>query len=327
MKKIIITILALAVSGAFVGCYNDFDAPAPAKVWTDADFGDSKIISIEELKGLFTAAYPGTSGIGKSLEITDDLVIRGKVISSDRQGNVYKSLYIYDAECEQAIELKLTSGNYLEYPVGRMVYVRLKDLVLGNYRSMISVGTWSTNASYANGNIESRTMLAEHILSGAQVGLTAADTLVVNSANYQSLTDASLGRLVRFEGVESMFGTAGWGYRNTFPNYFANSTSYDVNSPGWGDINDWATWAARRDNTYYYGSAWFSYGNVNTLQGNYVVRSSGYSRFRDQKIPADGSIVDITAIYTKFSPGDDSRAAYQLLLNTALDVKILSEGR
>lgn len=36
--------------------------------------------------------------------IEDDVVIKGKVISSDAEGNVYKSLYIYDGE--QAIELR-----------------------------------------------------------------------------------------------------------------------------------------------------------------------------------------------------------------------------
>lgn len=62
-----------------------------------------------------------------------------------------------------------------------------------------------------------------------------------------------------------------------------------MNSPGWTDINDWATWATKRvdelthESTFYYGSAWFTYGDINTLAGNYVVRSSGYCRFRDEK--------------------------------------------
>ena len=153
---------------------------------------------------------------------------------------------------------------------------------------------------------------------------------MVTPASYSTLTDESLGRLIRFEGLESKFGKAGWGYKNTFPNYFANSTSYDVNSPGWTDINDWATWATKRvdelthESTFYYGSAWFTYGDINTLAGNYVVRSSGYCRFRDEKIPADGSVVNITAIYTKFSQGSDATAAYQLLLNKASDVVVTS---
>ena len=226
MNRIATIFLAVTASLFFVGCYNDFDTPAPAKVWTDADFSDSKIISIKELKDIFEEAYPGTSGIGQSLTITDDLVIRGKVISSDQAGNVYKSMYLYDESCQSAIEIKVTSGYYITYAPGRLVYIRLQGLVLGNYRTMLSVGVASTNSDYANGNMEDRNTLEEHVKLGELIGLTAADTLVVTPASYSTLTDESLGRLIRFEGLESKFGKAGWGYKNTFPNYFANSTSY-----------------------------------------------------------------------------------------------------
>lgn len=130
MNRIATIFLAVTASLFFVGCYNDFDTPAPAKVWTDADFSDSKIISIKELKDIFEEAYPGTSGIGQSLTITDDLVIRGKVISSDQAGNVYKSMYLYDESCQSAIEIKVTSGYYITYAPGRLVYIRLQGLVL-----------------------------------------------------------------------------------------------------------------------------------------------------------------------------------------------------
>ena len=53
MNRIATIFLAVTASLFFVGCYNDFDTPAPAKVWTDADFSDSKIISIKEPEGYF----------------------------------------------------------------------------------------------------------------------------------------------------------------------------------------------------------------------------------------------------------------------------------
>ena len=139
---------------------------------------------------------------------------------------------------------------------------------------------------------------------------------------------------MRFEGVESRFGTALWGYKNTFPNYFANSVSYDVNSPGWEDIDQWATWATMRKlpgtnaDAFFYGSAWFTYDaqaagtGTNAAPGNYVVRTSGYSQFRDNKIPVSGSVVDLTAIYTKFTNGSGNYATYQLTLNTDKDVAV-----
>lgn len=331
--------MVVAVGTFFVGCYNDYDNPAPAKVYTDEDFSNLEYWSIKDLMDMFYEKYPDNSGIGKSITITEDAYTRGKVISNDRYGNVYKTLYIYDEQTESAIQLKLNTGNYLFYPVGQMVYVKLKDLVLGNYRTMLSIGVASSNPDYANDNIESSVLLKRHIFSGEQLKMTAADTLVVTKDNYREvLTDAALGRLVRFEGLESKYGKAKWGYENNFPNYFANSQSFDVTSPGWEDIYDWATWAATRrvtigssfETVYYYGSAWFTYDaqtEADYVPGNYVVRTSGYSSFRDNRIPADGAIVDITALYTKFTnaSGAEYSTAYQLVLNTDRDVVVREE--
>ena len=106
---------------------NDFDNPAPAKIYTDADFSESQIISVAELKTLYPLEVGGKAVVDK------DYVIRGKVISSDEAGNVYKSLYLFDTTCDSGIEIKLTTGNYISYPVSSMVYVKLKGLTLGDY--------------------------------------------------------------------------------------------------------------------------------------------------------------------------------------------------
>ena len=76
MNRIATIFLAVTASLFFVGCYNDFDTPAPAKVWTDADFSDSKIISIKELKDIFEEAYPGTCLLYTSPSPRDGLLSR-----------------------------------------------------------------------------------------------------------------------------------------------------------------------------------------------------------------------------------------------------------
>ena len=347
--------MAAFVGFAAVGCYNDFDMPAPAHVYTDADFADARIMSIKEVKEMFYTAYPfaGHGAVGKSMKIDENIVIRGKVISSDRANNIYKSLYIFDNEVSDAsdaaaIELKLNTGNYIFWPVGTRVYVKLQGLVLGDYRGMLSVGIASQQSNYANNSLTGID-IDRHVFTGEQLAMTQADTLVVTADNYRSVlrydtndTYMVLGRLVRFEGVRSKFGKAQWGYQNTFPNYFANSTSYDKNSPDilnenipdelqWRNIDQWATYAAVRDmptqgvafkSTPFYGSAWFTYGDLSQIPGNYVVRTSGYARFREHKIPADGTKVDLTAIYTLYtgSYSDGGRDAYQLALNRVEDV-------
>ncbi len=266
-----IRFLALAAVMMLASCYNDFDTPAPQHIYSDADFVTEGLsyISIADIKSRFHKENPSAGdGAVASWSIAEPLYTRGKVISSDRAGNIYKSLYIYDEESRSAIELKLSSGNYLFYPVGCELFVRLEGLTVGNYRGMLSIGAASGDAAYSNDNIESAVMLAEHLFRGPQRGMSSADTLVVTPANYASLSDDALGRLVRFEGVTSRFGQAPWGYRNRFPNYFAAGESFDSSSEGWENIDSWATWAAFRRvpvvdgdgfvDTFYYGTAWFS---------------------------------------------------------------------
>lgn len=336
MKKLF-SILSAAALGLFlVGCYNDMDNPGAAKIYTDADFAHLEYWSIKDVKDKFIAENPGytsNNGLAYKMVVQENAYTRGKVISSDYTGNVYKTVYIYDEQSESAMEIKLNTGNYLFYPVGKIIFVELKDLVLGNYRGMISIGTYSDDSKYANGNIVNPVMTEKHIHPGAQVGMIQADTLVINSTNYRTLTDASLGRLVRFEGVTSTYGKSQWGYKNEFPNYFANSNSYDVvTNPDW-DVWKKPTWALKRQEPnpsgvgfteiFYFGSALFSYTGIGSTDvvGNYVVRSSGYSSFRDGAIPAEGEKVDITALYTKYTGTSGQNPAYQLVLNSATDVK------
>lgn len=341
--KSIYKLLLMAVALMAASCYNDYDDPAAEPVMTDADLKAEglRYISLKELKARFWSETGASTGAVASWTIDEPLYTRGKVISTDRYGSIYKTVNIYDETTETAIELKLNSGNYLFYPAGRELFVRLEGLVLGNYRGMVSIGAASSNSSYSNDNIEVPAVIRKHIARGEQIGMKQSDTLVINSTNYTTLTDEALGRIVRFEGITSTFGKAKWGYQNNFPNYFANSTSYDRTSAGTLDGVSWTTfidgtptWGAagklneERIDTYFYGSAWFSYNptdagqNTNAAAGNYVVRTSGYAQFRDSAIPADGTVVDLTAIYTKYTNSSGRYITYQLTLMDENDVTI-----
>lgn len=343
MNKIFKIAFVAALALTMVGCYNDHEVPEADKQYTDEELQAAGLeyISIEQLKKDFWRTTGAGTGAVASWEITEPLYTRGKVISSDRRGSIYKTIYIYDEVTETAIEVKLNNSNYLFYPVGCEVFVKLEGLVLGNYRGMVSIGAKSGNAEYSNDNIELPNLISEHVLRGRQIGMTQADTLVITKENYRTLDDKALGRLVRFEGIQSKFGTAKWGYQNTFPNYFANQTSYDLNSEGtlngktWNEIlTGTPTWAAmgkqddQKVDTYYYGSAWFTYNPDDAGQdtaaapGNYVVRTSGYAQFRDDQIPADGTTVDLTAIYVKYTNSSGRYITYQLSLIDGNDVVV-----
>lgn len=335
-----ICMMALVVMAA--GCYNDYDDPAMDRTYTKADFEAEglRYISIADIKARFWNETKATLGAAATWLVDEPLYTRGKVISTDRFGSIYKSVYLYDETTKSAIELRLNSGNYLFYPAGRELFVRLEGLAVGNYRGMVSIGAESAESEYANSNISVPMVIRKHIVRGEQIGMKSSDTLVVTRENYKSLTNDDLGRLVRFEGLESVHGTAKWGYKNPFPNYFANSTSYSATSGGTINGEPWSTfctehptWGAvgklndERTDTYLYGSAWFSYDKEYDVQntqpdcGNYVVRTSGYAQFRDGRIPANGVEVDLTAILTLYTSASGGNGSYQLILMDEGDIQ------
>ncbi len=330
MNKILKICMMAAIVLGFTSCYNDFDDPAPAKVWTEEDFANETLISIKDFKQLFYDVYGnGAASLGKTLEITEDYVIHGKVISSDQAGNIYKSVYIYDEDSESAIELKLMVSNYVFYHPGQEIFVKTKGLAIGCYRYMLSVGGMPTEADiakgYANRNLETQLLVNAHIFTGALGELSQSDTLVVNKTNYKTeLNDDALGRLVRFEGLEYRAGTFD---DDKYPQYLettypGGSTTAVYTNKYYEEEGLTPTYAYSYNNQRYYGSSWFSYNEGNpTSTGNYIVRVSGYANFALQPLPENGKTGDITAIYTKYSSKSGGFIKYQLLVNSMNDIQ------
>ena len=65
MKSLKIAI-AVLVGALAAGCYNDFDTPAPRKIYTDSDMETLGLeqVSIKEVKGWFESAFGSISGTG-----------------------------------------------------------------------------------------------------------------------------------------------------------------------------------------------------------------------------------------------------------------------
>ena len=368
---------ALLVGVLAAGCYNDFDTPGPRKLYTDDDMAQLGLqqVSIKTVKGWFTEAFGGISGTGtnnngwentKTLKFGDltpdeaqfislkgrpdasDKYIKGKVISSDRQGNIYKSLYIYDGTA--AIELKLYNGLYLDYLLdldnmkSQWVYVRLDGLYLGNYRMMLSIGgapsdginTAGTHKYYANSNLDNPRVAKLNVFAGEYVPLEASDILEVDASNYTSLGEDQLGRLVRFKGIKVRY--AGYpnqdGVTNPPLKSGTSSSSSENPYPSWS-VTDWGTprfgawyrWAYNRDNVRLYASVLISYNDAATSTaeaGIYGVRTSGYSQFAMKPIPKDGAVGDVLGIYGVYGT-QWNYAQYQISVSRIEDLAFKTE--
>lgn len=255
--------LIMVVGSILTGCYNDFDTPKPAPVYNDQVMQAMGMthISIYDLKKMFgeingTGSTNVSDGLEKTMYkrfvlkksqateweqstnryIEGNYYIKGKVISNDKEGNIYKSLHIYDGTA--AIELKLANGLFIDYPFNmdtlesQWVYVRLLGLYMGNFRMMLSIGDIPTEGMnsygrpkfYSNSNIVSPEKIAKHVFKGEKVILTkgrlandgsnknAYDILEIDEQNCEQLlyknSDKGVnyfGRLMEFQDVEVFY--------------------------------------------------------------------------------------------------------------------------
>lgn len=369
----IFAIIAAAVLA--VGCYEKFEDVEVYPLMTDssfeAQFPNAEQITILELKQAFgqisntgvNSAWGNTKYklIGEDIFADRDVYIKGKVISSDEEGNIYKSLHIQDHTA--GIELKLNNNVGLKYKYGTWVYVRLSGLYLGNYRMMLSLGgapSESYNKAgehkfYANSNLELQEIIDRHVFAGEKTELNvgtydewladphSVDIITVTPDNYEvvfpnsSEREKMFGRLIRFEDLECHY--AGVPNQDGVTNPGLKSGSFENIYPSWlySDprptvSKGWYQWAFKEEITgrSLYGSVCFTYNpeaTVCSANGVYALRTSGYSRFARRNVCKDGEKANITAIYgiyaqqSTYKGNADDYASYQLTISSYSDIE------
>ena len=369
----IFAIIAAAVLA--VGCYEKFEDVEVYPLMTDssfeAQFPNAEQITILELKQAFgqisntgvNSAWGNTKYklIGEDIFADRDVYIKGKVISSDEEGNIYKSLHIQDHTA--GIELKLNNNVGLKYKYGTWVYVRLSGLYLGNYRMMLSLGgapSESYNKAgehkfYANSNLELQEIIDRHVFAGEKAELNvgtydewladphSVDIITVTPENYEvvfpnsSEREKMFGRLIRFEDLECHY--AGVPNQDGVTNPGLKSGSFENIYPSWlySDprptvSKGWYQWAFKEEITgrSLYGSVCFTYNPEATAcsaNGVYALRTSGYSRFARRNVCKDGEKANITAIYgiyaqqSTYKGNADDYASYQLTISSYSDIE------
>jgi hypothetical protein len=86
--------------------------------------------------------------------IAEDYIVEAYVSSSDESGNIYKIMFLQDKpeNPTQGVEIDIDGSNqYLDYPVGAMVRINLKGLIVQATNGNIKIGAY--DPSYAIGRI------------------------------------------------------------------------------------------------------------------------------------------------------------------------------
>ncbi len=197
MKKLK-TILSVMLLGlAAVSCNDNFDTPPMVAPVAQ----DKPNTTIAEFKAKYWQDAPNYIDTVK-----EDLVIHGRVVSSDASGNIYKSLYIQDETGALTISINANSL-YNTYRVGQEIVIPLKDMYVGKYNGQQQLGY---PAYYESGNVwEATFMSLELFKAHAQLnGMpdpSDIDTVACSIADLKHDAESLRkwqGRLVRFDGVK-----------------------------------------------------------------------------------------------------------------------------
>ena len=159
---------------------------------SDVESGTMSMYSIAQLKDLHVS--------GEVTEITSDLVMKGYVTSSDATGNFYKEIYLQNdsASPTDAIRVLIdVSDSYNMFNLGREVYVNLKGLYIGEYRTgdgVISIGEFDAGQNRISNIREA--VVKNHILRSSTIS-----ELTPLPVKFSEISDSHIGIMVEISDV------------------------------------------------------------------------------------------------------------------------------
>ncbi|MDE7334878.1 MAG: hypothetical protein K2N10_01020 [Muribaculaceae bacterium] len=132
----------------------------------------------------------------------DSIYLRGRVISSDQAGNIYKSLVLQDESAALAFSIN-KSGMYTLYQYGQEIVVNVSDFYVGTYRSLFQVGgNGTTETSFGDADL-----FAESVVPDGWADVNAVVPMTVTIDDLKTIKSSTEGlqqwqsQLVRIDGL------------------------------------------------------------------------------------------------------------------------------
>ena len=270
--KFIILLLAFVAGISFTSCVEDgkFEVPnalgteenaAIAKIQADVTAGTLTEISIANLKGLLVS--------GQVTQITSDIYVKGYVTSSDQTGNFFKEFYIQDAPSNPTAAIKIVTefvDSYNKFNIGREVYIRLKDLYIGEVRTGDGV-TAIGGGEFSAGRLGTLTVnqTNKHVFRNANT-----EEMIPIVVKFSEINNSHVGLFVKVENAQ-------------FPSSLVGKTYVD---------------AADQFDTQRLLESCDGFGYT-----NFILETSAFAEFKFSVLPAGGG--SISAVVSKTFNGSD----------------------
>ena len=206
----------------FTGKYKD------AEVYTPFDPSEvtGTVLTVKELCTRFMSeaakidSKTGASNTSNlktwSWDVSEDLWVCGRITTSDRYGNFYKSFYIQDDDEGPGVEVKIgLTSLYNDYLEGQMVYISLDELSVGEYgwksgnyggSGTIQIGLRDPEKTkYSTSYIEDKYIVDRHIFRCDPTNIKPVTPKVITSLPAKASSQAednSVGSLVTIKGLK-----------------------------------------------------------------------------------------------------------------------------
>ena len=187
LKSIKTTIILVVL--VLTGCVKDRNFDEPKKSCASDLVANA---TYSEVKNLYTEGV---------IQIQDDLIIEGYVISSDEAGNFFSSLHFQDKPDNPSEGFQLEfdlRDSHLFYPVRSKIFIQLKGLYLGKQKGVYKLGgTFSSFGNLSIGRLPAN-VVSQHLFSSCDVLVSATPTQI----SLSTLDDSMVNTLVELNDVE-----------------------------------------------------------------------------------------------------------------------------
>ncbi|MGK0364619.1 MAG: hypothetical protein ACI85O_001677 [Saprospiraceae bacterium] len=191
MKKLLFAALFLFTLSVIIPSCVKTDFDEPPTTGSTVDVADSDVVTIKSLKDLH---------VSQAIETIADLnsgafkgkYLKGVVSADDETGNFYKNFILQDAT--GGINIRVArSDAYPFYSEGRIIYIKLEGLLMGDYRGVTQLGGFLTTLGELGDIVD----LEEFVLTGERGQAVEANTRTISELGRDDIST-----LIRLDDVE-----------------------------------------------------------------------------------------------------------------------------
>lgn len=231
----VVTVMTLVT----VSCVQDDDFSIPnslgneenaalQQILTKIANGDLNEVSVADVKAMYNTE-------GEPFRVDTDIVLKGYVSSSDKEGSFYKEIYIQDNYENPTAAIKVIINRvdlYNQFNKGREVYILLNPpaendvpngLYIGEERvgnGVITIGAGTETDQYGT----TVTSLGENKLKASMFRSSNTMDIVPLNLSFNEVSDNHIGMFVQFDNVEFADNLAGQRYFDPFEDFDTQRT-------------------------------------------------------------------------------------------------------